>query len=216
MYVVRNLERRLERLLEGVAGRVFSGRLHPSEIATRLAREADFARFQHENGPATANVYTILIHPRDLATDPSELEQQLTEEIHRHTIEEGLRLEGPCRVTITSSEAVSPGSLVCHVEVVPGPPVVWGRLVAADETLDIGRNHSLIGRSDTADVSLLHDDVSRRHAVITRSAGTNWIRDLSSANGTTVDGQSVGEEPVSFTSGAVIGFGPHRYRFVEA
>lgn len=215
MNVVRGLERRLERLLEGVAGRVFSGRLHPSEIATRLAREADFARFEHEFGPASANVYSLLIHPRDLDSDPAELEAMLTEEIDRYTTEEGLRLEGPCRVTITTTDTVAPGSLGCHVEIVPGPPVVWGRLVADADNHDIGRNHALIGRSETADVPIFHDDVSRRHAVVFRRGGKYWIRDLDSANGTTVDGKRIHRDPAVFGTGSVLGIGSRQYRFVD-
>jgi len=122
--VVRGLERRLEKLLDGVAGRVFSGRLHPSEIAGKLAREADFARFEHETGPATANAFIIFVNTRDLGVGTEELEESLTDEMTRYTTEEGLRLEGPITVSIDASDEVSPGNVICHVEVSPGPPVV--------------------------------------------------------------------------------------------
>src|SRR5690606_10586236 len=128
--------------------------------------------------------------------------------------EEGLRLEGPCRVTITPSDTVAPGSLVCHVEVVPGPTTPWARLITEGESLEIGHNNALIGRSDVADVVVPHDDVSRRHAIISRRAGRYWIRDVGSANGTTVDGRPVGPEPVAFGEGSMIGLGSHHYRFV--
>ncbi|HZD22985.1 MAG TPA: FhaA domain-containing protein, partial [Acidimicrobiia bacterium] len=121
MSVVRNLERRLERLLEGVAGRVFSGRVHPSELAGKLAREADFARFQHFTGPATANHFVIRVSPNDLAEDPSKLEETLTAEMTAYTTEEGLRLEGPVTVRIEPLDGATPGKVQCHVEVVPGP-----------------------------------------------------------------------------------------------
>lgn len=215
MNVVRGLERRLERLLNGVAGRVFSGKLHPSEIATRLAREADFARFEHDSGPATANVYSLTLNPRDLVIDPTDLEELLAEELERYTTEEGLRLEGPCRVTIGSNEATPPGGLECHVEVVPGPPVIWGHLITAGETLDLGRNRVLIGRSETADVPVAHDDISRRQAVIFRKGGRAWITDLGSANGTTVDGRPVRPGPVPIENGSFLELASHRYRFVS-
>ena len=192
MNLVRGLERRLERLLEGVAGRVFSGRLHPSEIAGRLAREADFARFDHETGPATANQYTLLVNPKDLDADPVELEQSLTEELLRYTTDQGLRLEGPCRVRIEGSDRVAPGSLVCHAEVVPGRIPAWAKLISANITLEVGHNRALVGRGEEADVRIPLQSVSRRHAVIWREGGRAFIVDLGSSNGTMLDGRRVG------------------------
>lgn len=215
MKVVRSLERRLERLLEGVVGRVFSGRLHPSEIAGRLAREADFARFKHETGPATANSFSILVNPRDLTTvDVRHLEDQLTEEVEAYAIEEGLRMEGPIGVSIQPSDEVAPGAVMCHVEVVPGPSVPWARLVSTDQTFDIGRNRSLVGRAEEADVRLPHDDVSRRHALLWRQGGQVWVQDLGSANGTTVDGNPIRGTPVVVQFGSVLQFSEHSYRLI--
>ncbi|HEX6286107.1 MAG TPA: FhaA domain-containing protein, partial [Acidimicrobiia bacterium] len=188
MNVVRNLERRLERLLEGVAGRVFSGRIHPSELAGKLAREADFARFEHFTGPATANLFVIQVNPDDLSVETSKLEKMLAAEMTAYTAEEGLRLEGPVTVRIEPSARATSGHVNCHVEVVPGPPVVWATLSANGESLDIGRNRATIGRAPDADVVVPHDDISRRHALIYREHGQTWLRDLSSANGTYVDG----------------------------
>ena len=202
-------------MLEGVAGRVFSGRLHPSELAGKLAREADFARFPHATGPATANVFVIEVSPRDLTVDATQLEEILAREMTEYTGEEGLRLEGPVQVHIQPSNSVSPGRVECHVEVVPGPPVVWARLTSKGESLDIGRNRALIGRSPDSDVVVAHDDISRSHALIFRENGQIFIRDLASANGTTVDGSVLGEEPVPIDQGSVISLASHRYRFVE-
>lgn len=214
--VARSLERRLERLIEGVAGRVFSGRLHPSELAGKLAREADFARFDHPTGPATANVFVIQVNPRDLSLDATQLEEMLATEMTAYTRDEGLRLEGPVSVRIETSEDAAPGRAECHVEVNPGPPVVWAHLSSKTETIDIGRNRALIGRSPESDVVVPHDDVSRRHALVYREHGQTWLRDLSSANGTKVDGVAIGNEAVPVPHGSVVSLGSHRYRFVEA
>ncbi len=215
MNVVRSLERRLERLIEGVTGRVFSGRLHPSELAGKLAREADYARFDHPTGPATANLFVISVNPKDLTVDASGLEAMLAEEMTAYTSEEGLRLEGPIEVRIRTSEDAVSGRADCHVEVLPGPPVVWARLVSADETLEVGRNRAIIGRAPEADVVIGHDDVSRQHALIYRERGQTWIRDLASANGTTIDGEPVGSGTQAVQAGSVIGISDHRYRLLE-
>ena len=215
MSVVRSLEKRLEKLLEGVGGKVFSARLHPSEIAEKLAREADFARFEHETGPATANSFTILVNPKDLALDVKDLQQSLTDEMVRYTTEEGLRLEGPISVRIEESEVVAPGGATCHVEVSPGPAVRWAKLLSDEAAVEISRNRSLIGRSPESDVVIDHNDVSRAHALVWRQSGQTWLRDLGSANGTSVDSQSLGSEPIVIQSGSVLGFSDHQYRFME-
>lgn len=211
---MRSFERRLEHLFEGVSGKFFSGRLHPSEIAGKLAREADFARFEHVAGPATANSYTIVVNPRDLTLEPGELQDILADEVTRYTTEEGLRLEGPVSIAIETDEGVSPGTVVCHVEVKPGPIVPWARLVGP-VTVDIGRNRVIIGRSPGSDVVLPHEDISRSHAGLWRQDAKIWVRDLGSSNGTTVDGSRIGQDPVVVIPGSVLGFSQHRYRLAE-
>ena len=198
-----------------MAGKVFGGRLHPSEIAGKLAREADFARFDHDTGPATANSYRLLVNPRDLTTDPAELERHLVDEMTSYVGQEGLRVEGPITVTIEASEEVAPGSVMCQVEVVPGTPPAWARLVGEGITYELRFNRVLIGRASESDVMLPHDDISRRHALLWRQEGRTWIRDLASANGTFIDGYPVDEEGRQVTSGSVVGLSQHRFRFLE-
>ncbi len=214
MNVVRGLERRLERLLEG-AGRVFSGRLHPAEIAGRLAREADFARFEHDTGPATANNYTLLVNKRDLDGNPEDLEARLTAELGRYTAEQGLRLEGPVRVRVQGSDLVAAGSISCHAEVVPGRLAVWGKLISDSGTIGVGHNRATVGRTEPADVRIGVQSVSRRHALIWREGGKAFIVDLGSANGTTVDGVPVHDEPVALQSGSTVAFAGQPFRWME-
>jgi len=211
--VVRSLERRLERLIEGVAGRVFSGRLHPSELAGKLAREADFARFEHEAGPATANRYIIEVNPKDLNVDPSELEEELAVEVTKYTSEEGLRLEGSVSVDIKTNEQTATGSVTVHVEVQPGPTVSWARLRADSQTLEITHNRVTVGRAPDTDVRVDDSKVSRRHALIWRKNGQTWIQDLGSSNGTTLNGMSVSQEPMKIETGSVIAFADSTFRF---
>lgn len=216
MNVVRSLERRLERLLEGVVGRAFTGRLHPSEIAGRLAREADFARFDHPAGPATANAYTLTFNPADVRGDKDELQGLLAREMTEHAANQGLRLEGPVSVSIGLDESVPTGQITCHIEVVPGPPVTWARLVSNSETYPIGRNRVIIGRSPDADVIIDFDDVSRNHATLWREGGTTSVRDLGSSNGTLVDGVRIGADPVPIGHGSTLGISQHSYRFLSS
>jgi hypothetical protein len=213
--VIRSLERRLERLLDGVAGRVFSGRIHPAEMASRLSREADFARFEHESGPATANLFLIGVNPKDLTTDPGTLEQSLASEVSEYVREEGLRIEGPVAVEIRPDKAVAAGSIQVHVEVRPGTGQPWARLVGNGLSSDVGRIRSIVGRSQDVDVVIPIENMSRRHAVIWTEGGRSWIKDLGSVNGTSVDGLSVGADPMMLESGSMITFAESNFRFLE-
>jgi hypothetical protein len=212
--IARGLERRLERLLEGVAGRVFSGRVHPSELAERVAREADLARYVHLTGPATANAFTLTLNPRDVASNHDELELELGQALTDYAAEKGLRLAGPARIVIDESESVANGQLLCLAEVKEGPIPSWARLLGPD-TFPIGPNRALVGRGDDADLRIPFDDISRHHAVIWREQGRAWIADLESANGTTLDGTAVGVEPVPLEHGAMLTLAGHGFRFLE-
>ncbi len=213
MNLARSLERRLERLFEGAAGRVFSGRIHPSEMAGRIAREADLTSYEHVTGPATSNQYVLKVNPADLDVDPTRLQKRLELALAEHAAEAGLRLEGPPTVLIEASARVSPGQFTCVPSVVPGMIPRWARLVGDDTSYDLGPNRVLIGRSDNADIVLPYEEVSRRHSLIWRADGQAWIEDLGSANGTDVDGVRVGRTPQPLNKGDMIGFSGHRFRF---
>ena len=213
--LARSLERRLERLFEGTTGRVFSGRIHPSEMAGRIAREADLTSFQHPTGPATSNHFVLTVNPADLDVDPTRLQRRLETALTEHAAEAGLRLEGPATVVIETSPRVSPGQFTCVPSVVAGRIPPWARLVSGDSQYEIGPNRALIGRSSETDVVLPYDDVSRRHALIWRADGITWIMDLGSANGTTLDGSPVRGTPRQVEKGASIALGANRFRLRE-
>jgi hypothetical protein len=133
----------------------------------------------------------------------------------RYTAEEGLRLEGPIRVSIVADQLIPAGSVSCHVEISPGPSPPWARLVGDGNAVDVTRNRVLIGRDDDADVLIRADDVSRRHALLWRQGGTVHIRDLGSTNGTTVDGHALGDEEKRVSAGSMVGVASHHFLFVE-
>ena len=80
--------------------------------------------------------------------------------------------------------------------------VVRGR---RETSLHIGEN--LIGRDPRADVRVDHAAVSRHHARIVIGSDPPILEDLSSRNGTFIDGVRT-VEPTPIHSGAVIGLGP--------
>lgn len=88
---------------------------------------------------------------------------------------------------------------VLRLHVVGGPDA--GQIVA------LPRGTLTIGRDADCDVVLTDPDVSRRHAEITVSAVGTTVRDMHSTNGTSLAGQTVDEDPVALSPGALVRIG---------
>lgn len=74
------------------------------------------------------------------------------------------------------------------------------------EMFKLAKNLTVLGRSDEADLRLIDDDVSRRHAALVRSGDRILLKDLESANGTYRNGVRVWE-PVFLEDGDKITIG---------
>lgn len=76
-------------------------------------------------------------------------------------------------------------------------------------------DYAVVGRKEGCDIHLDDDTVSRTHAALQRSANETGVIDLSSRNGTTVNGEAVSKAPRTLQSGDVIRFGNVEVRFHE-
>ena len=89
-----------------------------------------------------------------------------------------------------------------------GPTIVFRSGIPALTAVPIVRSMTVLGKHPTCDVVLANPFVSRQHARIDLvGEGEAVIRDLSSKNGTFVDGARVRSEPVDLSDGATIEFG---------
>jgi hypothetical protein len=216
MKLVRDFERRLEQLVDGMAGKVFRGKLHPVELAARLVREADLGVEESPTGPSAPNIYNLRINPRGLDTDiPSALMRELEDVLESTAADRGWRLGGPVRVSLEPAESVSPGSVDCRVDRSPGERRPWAFLTDGGGThFEVTDNRCLIGRAETCDITIGNPGVSRTHALLWREGGEAWVSDLGSANGTEVDGAS-SHSPLLLTTGGVLTLGPVALTFNE-
>lgn len=73
-----------------------------------------------------------------------------------------------------------------------------------------------IGRASSNDLALSDEELSRNHCLIDFAAENIRILDLASANGTYVNGESIGTKPFILQGGDVIEIGTTRLRLVEA
>lgn len=212
MDLARNLERRLEKLADGISATVFRGRMHPVDLANRIIRQADLLEVEGPAGPEIPNQFDVVVNEGDL--DPSLDLNQLTAELDRTlyttAATRGWRIGGPIAVQITSGRSVGRGSIECRAVSVPGPLPAWAELTEhrGDRTFPIGDNRSVVGRSNDSTIRLEEPEVSRHHAVLFREGNRVWVTDLASANGTTVNGNRVDTEPTEIGSGDMLSFGP--------
>ena len=213
MRLLRELERRLESLLDGVAGRVFRGPLHPAELAARLVRQLDL-----EMGDSMTAPNAIRIHVSRFDTDTeapentSDIEDAIAGFLEETAAERGWRLEGPTTVDLVASAHLDQGSLAIATEIRPGERPPWATL-SGDETFPLSRNRAVIGRGTDADIQLADDRVSRRHAMVWTEAGRAMVADLASANGTAVDGVAVVGEAATLRDGSIVRFGAVSFRY---
>lgn len=215
MKLARELERRLERLVDGVSGAIFRGRVHPVDLGTRIIREADLNLTDGPAGPAAPNEFRIALNPDDLqlAGEPDRLRAELEFTLTTTAADRGWRLAGPASVTISSAADIKPNHMKIMGQHREGPLAPWGQLIGGPgRHADLGPNRVLIGRAAECDVVLGEAEVSRRHAIIHREQGRSWITDLGSANGTTVDGSGVSSTS-PLRPGARVTFGPVSFMF---
>ena len=214
MKLVRDLERRLEQLVEGVAGKVFRGAVHPAELAARIVRESDLNRREGPLGPVAPNEFAVHLSEKDITElgEAGQINRELERAVEVTAAARGWRLEGPARVWLEADTAVSAGMARIDAKESPGERPVWSLFRGHESELDVTVNRCLIGRATDADVTISVDSVSRRHAMLWQEDEAIWMYDLGSANGTFVEGVPA-VEPTPIESGHRVAFGAIPYVF---
>jgi hypothetical protein len=195
MNLARSLERRLERLIEGFASKLFPGAVSAPELAQRLIREADLSVVEGPAGPVVPNIYGVRIHPDDLGSPqaPADLTGELASILNEHALQNGWRIEGDVHVQVVTDPKMSPGTTHIAATVVKGALPRWAYLVlkTTSDEVSLSANRILVGRDVGSDARLDAEEVSRSHAIIWREDADIWIADIGSSNGTTLNGNSV-------------------------
>ncbi len=216
MKLLRQLEMRIESLLDGAAGMVFRGPLHPLELASRLLREADLHTREGSHGPVAPNQFLLQL-PVDKNTNDEEIGlvmAELERLVDAGGLERGWRMAGTTTVRFQIEPGLGQGSIRCTVGEAAGPRSPWSRL-RGDQTLDVCVNQAVLGRDQGADVVVANDTTSRAHALIWTVSGQTFVKDLGSANGTAVNGARIGGSPVELVTGSILVLGEAGFRFED-
>ena len=195
---LQQVERRLERLVEGVFSKAFRGGLQPVELARRLVREMEAGRTVSTRGTVVPNHAVVTLSEDDAHRFESfadALVLELEDAMREHARDRGYRFLGPVKVELFQDPDFSKNDHNVVVEVRQGPGgMPSAALVLVDGSrIAVGEDPVTIGRSPESTVKLTDSTVSRRHAEIVRDGDAWVLRDLGSSNGTKVNGAAIAQ-----------------------
>ncbi len=215
---MQSLERRLERMVEGVFSRRARNSLKPIELGRRIIRIMDDQRTLDVKGRRVVpNQFEIRLSPSDLAgfTDIQQvLRTELVEVIREYARDEGYYFMGPVQVTLTENPEAKPGRFDVEFQMHQGSlATATAALVGpTGERVPLHAQIAVIGRHADCEITLSDSNVSRRHAEIHRD-NSGWIlKDLGSTNGTAVNGTKI-TSPRYLSDGDVISVAGNHVRF---
>jgi len=216
--VLRNFEDRLERLVEGIFARAFKSGLQPVELGRRLIREVDSNRKLDVRGRTLAvNRFMVRVSPEDyqnFAQIQQSMVNELQSAVREHAKAQGMTFLGQVSVELIEDQAVKVGLL--RVESLYDEHVPVDESNAWLEGPDGGRypiagGVSTIGRLAGSTIMINDQNVSRRHAELHVVGDDYELVDLGSTNGSKVNGQRVGRQPLF--DGDQVTFGAISLRF---
>jgi hypothetical protein len=191
---LQSLERRLERMVEGVF-RGSRSAIRPIELGRRVVRAMDDQRSVDVKGRRVVpNDFTVYLSERDLHSFDEindVLTSELVEAAREYAREEGYHFMGPVTVEMRVDNQLKPGrfgitSQIKAVETGRRPGTV---VTPSGDRIELGDGRNLIGRLADCAVIVSDGNVSRHHAVIQRAGSGFVISDLGSTNGTYVNGE---------------------------
>lgn len=206
-----DFERKLERGVEGVFGRVFRSGVSPVEIGRKLVREMDVRRTVGVNGASLApNSFVVLMAQADfdqVADMEDTLAHELAHAAKDHASTERYRFVGPVEVFFEIDPAQRPGVVLVDARFRQPEPgaVVAGLLLPGGNRIPLSDQIVTIGRSTDSTIPLTDKNASRRHAEIRPVDGAFVVVDLASTNGTAVNGRKIAEHTLRDGDEVVIG-----------
>lgn len=224
-------EDRIQQLVEGGFARLFAGRLHPREVAVRLAHVMEDRAYLDADGQRVApDIFVIRLNPLDhaaiLDTEPL-IVRILAEELVELAQITELALTGFPEVRLIADPTVDPHKVEIsaqprdqRVETTESLMVEPSNIILPDASLIIDermipldRPIINIGRQRENHIIIDDSRVSRHHAQMRLRFGHYVIFDLGSSGGTTVNDQPVKE--ANLHSGDVIALAGVRLIYVE-
>ena len=214
---LQSLERRLERMVEGVF-RGSRSAIRPIELGRRVVRAMDDQRSVDVKGRRVVpNDFTVYLNDRDLHSFDEindVLTSELVEAAREYAREEGYHFMGPVRVELAVDPNLRGGrfEVLAQLKQARGGAGAGSLVMPSGQRVSLGDRPVTIGRSSECTISLSDQNVSRRHAEVRPGSRGYAVADLGSTNGTMVNGTRIrAEQPL--VDGDILSFGATYIRF---
>jgi hypothetical protein len=206
--ILRDFERRLGGLVEGLFSKAFRSGVQPVEIAKRIMREMETGKSVGVSEVWAPNHFALSLSQEDAARY-EQAEDAIVSELRRvireTAAEHGWGLVGPPDVTFAVDPDLKRGDLVCVATLVQGEDegragaraVVVIHEDGGERTVALSADSVTIGRLAECDVVLTDKGASRKHAQLKQRNGTWTVTDLGSTNGTRLNGQTIQSRELS-------------------
>ena len=188
MPILRDFERRLGGLVEGLFSKTFRSGVQPVELAKRVLREMDAHKTVGVSEVWAPNRFELWISAADgerFEPMESALVAELKQVVRDNAAERGWGLVGPPEVELfvdealrraTSSAGVAPrGRGEDGARRRQGGAVLVVRDDAGERTVPLARDVLTIGRLPDCDIVLRDKGASRRHAQVKRADGAQGL-----------------------------------------
>jgi hypothetical protein len=214
---LKQFERRLERMVEGVFSGLFRSGLRPVELGRRLVREMDDERTVDVRGRTVVpNHFTVELSSADheaFADIADTLARELADAAREHARDEGYAFLGPVEVELVLTDGMRTGTFTItgRMKQGAGGAGAGSLVLPTGDRVPLGESVLTIGRLPESNIVLADPNVSRSHAEV-RPRGVGYVVvDLGSTNGTRVNGVRVSEQEL--VDGDELAFGNTRMRF---
>ena len=204
-----NVERGLERAVNGAFARTFRSGVQPVEIASALKRQLEIGAVVVDRDRVLApNDFVVRMSPQDeqrLASLGPNLIDELVQVVHKHAKRQQYQLLGGVSVALLADTTLTPGVVQIDAKSIEGS-VDWTPILdIAGRRHPLNKGKTVIGRGSDADITIADTGTSRRHVEISWDGSTGIARDLGSTNGSTINGQRFREAALQSDTVIVIG-----------
>jgi hypothetical protein len=190
-----NVEKRLERAVNGAFAKTFKSGLQPIEISSALRQELDTkAAVVARDRILVPHEFAVRLAPTDyerMTAMGRNLIDELTTLVKSHATAQHYSFAGPVSVRLERSDRLSQGML----DVASGASaenVRWYPAVEVNGTrYPLTRDRTVIGRGSDADITVDDTSISRKHVEILWDGERAQVNDLGSTNGSLLNGQRV-------------------------
>lgn len=209
MGLLDNVEKGLERIVNGAFAKTFRSGLQPVEITAALKRELDTkAAVVARDRVLVPNRFVVRLASDDYqrmnAMGPA-LIDELMALVQKHAKSQQYQFAGGLSIRLREDPALTAGLLEVDSDTEQGE-VSWTPVLDfGNQRVTLKPGRLVIGRGSEADVTIDDSGASRKHALVEWDGQRARVRDLGSTNGTQLDGAPVSEAVLEPESVITIG-----------